>query len=89
MSKARRKAEQKRKKQKTKMKKKFFLTSKKSWLIEDEFIPFYQHLVDRYCDKWKSDVKATRQVKEEPLDDNWMEHSFEFSMSSNQLKVNH
>ena len=62
----------KKKKKKTKMKK-FLLTSKKSWLIEDELFPFYQHLVDSYCvklkEEWKFDVQETRQVKEEPMDD--------------------
>merc|ERR1712013_84094 len=62
-----------------KLKKKFLLTSKKCWLIEQSLLPLYQHLVEGYSEKlrdeWKvkveeSDTEATTvQVKEEPEDD--------------------
>ena len=63
-----------------KLKKKFLLTSKKCWLIEQTLLPLYQHLIDGYSEKlrdeWRVKVKeeldieaAPLQVKEEPQDD--------------------
>ena len=66
-------------KKKKKSKKKFLLTSKKYWLMEEELIPMYQHLVDGYFLKLREhwtvevevlDVNILSQVKEEPVDDN-------------------
>ena len=65
-------------KKKKKLKKKFLLTSKKCWLIEEKLIPLYQHLVDSYSvklrEEWtvkveETDVEVVQQVKEEPQDD--------------------
>ena len=50
-------------KKKTKGKKKFLLTSKKCWLIEQSLLPLYQHLVDGYSDKLRDEWKV--KVKEE------------------------
>ena len=63
---------------KKKLKKKFLLTSKKCWILEEKLLPCYQHLVDDYSDKlreeWTVKVEETdvdiTQVKEEPQDDN-------------------
>ena len=64
---------------KKKLKKKFLLTSKKCWMIDEKLIPLYQHLVDEYSikvrEEWNvkvevSDVVVAQQVKEEPPDDN-------------------
>ena len=68
-------------KMRKKKKKKFLLTSKKCWLLEEQFIPMYQHLVDSYSiqlrEEWTVKVEETvvdiTQVKEEPQDDNLVE----------------
>merc|ERR1712013_91210 len=66
------------KKKRKKLKKRFLLTSKKCWLIEEKLIPLYHHLVDGYSDKLReerpikteeSDFEITPQVKEEPQED--------------------
>ena len=67
---------------KKKLKKmKFLLTSKKCWLMEEKLLPFYQHLVDGYSIKLREewtvkveelDVNILSQVKEEPLDENFV-----------------
>ena len=60
-------------------KQKFLLTSKKCWLLDEELIPMYQHLVDGYFlklrEEWivkeeELDVNILSQVKKEPLDEN-------------------
>ena len=75
---------------------KFLLTSKKCWLMEDNLIPFYQHLVDDYSKlrkEWtvkveETDLEATPQVKEEPQED-YLVDSQQLPSSSrvNQLEV--
>ena len=79
-----------------KLKKEFLLTSKKCWLIEEKLLPLYQHIVDDYSDKlreeWvkeeQSDVEATPQVKEEPLDDYLVEpRPVHLNNSTDQFKV--
>ena len=78
--------------------KKFLLTSKKCWLIEEKLIPFYQHLVDDYSDKlreeWtvkveETDVEVVQQVKEEPQEDYLVDSQRLQLLSSrmNQLEV--
>ena len=78
--------------------KKFLLTSKKSWLIEEQLIPFYQHLLDGYSDKlreeWnvkveETDVEVVQQVKIEPQDDYLVDsQQLQLSCRMNQLEVN-
>ena len=77
-------------------KKKFLLTSKKCWLLEEKLIPFHQHLVDGYSDKlreeWNVKVEETdvvvQQVKEEPQDDNLVDsQQIQSSSRMNQLEV--
>ena len=66
---------------KRKKSKKFLLTSKKCWVIEEKLIPLYQHLVDDFSiqlrEDWTVKVEETdvdiAQVKEEPQDDNLVE----------------
>ena len=76
--------------------KKFLLTSKKCWLIEDNLIPFYQHLVDGYSklrEEWtvkveETDLEATPQVKEEPQDEYMVDsQQLQLSIRMNQLEV--
>ena len=85
------------KKKKKNLKKKFLLTSKKCWLIEEKLIPLYEHLVDSYSvllrEEWnvkleETDVEVVQQVKEEPQDD-YLVDSQQLQLSSriNQLKV--
>ena len=85
-----------RSKKKKKMKSKFLLTSKKCWFMEDNLIPFYQHLVDDYSklrEEWtvkveETDLEATPQVKEEPQDDYMVDSQHPQSSSRmNQLEV--
>ena len=87
-----------RSKKKKKSKKMFLLTSKRCWLIEEKLLPLYQHLVDSYSiklrrEEWtvkveETDLKATPQVKEEPLDDYLLEHQpVHLNNSTNQVKV--
>ena len=81
---------------KKKRKKKFLLTSRKCWLIDEKLIPLYQHLVDGYSgqlrEEWtvkceESNFETTQHVKEEPLDDYFVEHSNQVQNSTNQFKV--
>ena len=77
-----------------KLKKKFLLTSKNYWLIEQTLLPLYQHLVDGYSerlrDEWRVKVEesetfaAILQVKEEPQTDQngYMLESLQQSSSS-------
>ena len=78
------------------LKKKFLLTSKKCWVIEEKLLPFYQHLVDNYSDKlreeWikieETDIETIPQVKEEPKDDYLVEpQQVHLNNSTNQFKV--
>ena len=58
-------------------KKKFLLSSKKFWLIEDKLLPVYSHLVESYSDQlkdtWEVKVEESQfgsvQIKEEPTDE--------------------
>ena len=86
-----------RSKKKKKMKSKLLLTSKKCWLLEEQLIPFYQHLVDDYSDKLREEwtVKVEEmdvevvQVKEEPQDDYLVDsQQFQTSSRMNELEVN-
>ena len=85
------------KKKKRKKKIKFLLTSKKCWLLEEKFIPMYQHLVDGYFvnlrEHWnvkveETDVKVVQIVKEE-LPDDYLVDSQQLQLSSrmDQLEV--
>ena len=73
--------------------KKFLLTSKKCWLIEEKLIPFYQHLVDGYSDMLReestvkveeTDVEVVQLVKEEPQEDS---QQLQLSNRMNQREV--
>ena len=78
-----------------KLKKKFLLTSKKCWLIEQSLLPLYQHLVDGYSEKLKDEWKfkaeetdieaATVQVKQE--DDLRESNEEQQNISSNNFQV--
>ena len=73
-----------------KLKKKFLLTSKNCWLIDEKLVPFYQHLVDGYSDKLREewDIEATPlQVKEEPQDDLLDPETLQQSCSNNDPEV--
>ena len=84
-------------KKKKKLKKKFLLTSKKCWLIEEKLLPFYQHLVDTYSVKlregWnvkveETDVEVVQQVKEEPQEELLVDsQQLQLSSRTNQLEV--
>ena len=58
-------------------KKKYLLSSKKCWLIEDVLLPVYSHLVESYSDQlkdtWEVKVEESQfgsvQIKEEPSDE--------------------
>ena len=58
-------------------KKKFLLSSKKYWLIEDKLLPVFSHLVESYSDQlkdtWAVKVEESQfgslQIKEEPTDE--------------------
>ena len=76
---------------------KFLLTSKKCWLLEEELIPMYQHLVDDYSinlrEDWnvkveETDVEVVQQVKEEPQDDNLVEPQDDSLVEPQSLQVN-
>ena len=41
-----------------KLNKKFLLTSKKRWLIEQSLLPLYQHLVGGYSEKLRQESKV-------------------------------
>ena len=85
------------KKKKKKLKKKFLLTAKKCWLIDEKLIPMCQHLVDSYSVLLReeltlrveeTDLKTTRQVKEEPQDDYLVDsQQLQLSSRTNQLEV--
>ena len=85
------------KKNKRKKSKLFLLTSKKCWVMDRKLLPFYQHLVDGYSVKLReelevkvvlSDFEIIQHVKEEPLDDFFVEHpSNQVQNSTNQFKV--
>ena len=75
---------------------KFLLTSKKCWLMEDNLIPFYQHLVDDYSklrEEWtvkveETDIETIPQVKEEPEDDYLLDYQpVNLNNSTNRFKV--
>ena len=72
-----------------KLNKKFLLTSKKRWLIEQSLLPLYQHLVYGYSDKLRDDIDTTSQVKEEPRDDLLESQSLQQSSSTNNPEVRH
>ena len=88
----------KKKKMKKTKKKKFLLASKKCWVIDEKLLPFYQHLVDDYSvklrEEWtvkveETDIEATPQVKEEPLDDYLVYHpTNEVQNSTNHEVIN-
>ena len=58
-------------------KKKYLLSSKKCWLIEEKLLPVYSHLVQSYShqlrDTWTVKVEESQfgsvQIKEEPTDE--------------------
>ena len=85
------------KNKKKKLKKKFLLTSKKCWLIDEKLLPLYEHLVDGYSDKLREewavkveepDVDVAHQVKEEPQEDYLMDsQQLQSSGRMNQLEV--
>ena len=58
-------------------KKKFLLSSKKCWVIEDKLLPLYSHLVQSYSDQlkdtWTVKLEESQfgsvQIKEEPTDE--------------------
>ena len=64
-------------KQRRVLKKKFLLSSKTSWLIEDKLLPLYSHLVESYSDQlkdtWAVKVEESQfgsvPIKEEPTDE--------------------
>ena len=59
------------------LKRKFLLSSKKRWLIQDKLLPVFSHLVDTYSDQlkdtWEVKVEESQfgsvQIKEEPTDE--------------------
>ena len=83
---------------KKKLKKKFLLTSKECWLLEEKLIPLYQHLLDGYSvklrEEWtvkveEKDMKVAQIVKEEPQEDCFVDsQQLQLSSRMNQLEVN-
>ena len=80
------------KKKMKKLKRKFLLSSKMCWVLDEELMQLYQHLIDGYADKldeeWEvkvkveeSDFEMTQKVKEEPQDDNSVEPSDDYSVA--------
>ena len=54
-----------------KKKRRFLMTLKKCWIIEDKLLPLYSHLIDCYSDQLLKDPFGceTIEVKPEPRDD--------------------
>ena len=58
-------------------KKKYLLSSKKCWLVEEKLLPVYSYLLDTYYDQlndtWTVKVEESQfgrvQIKEEPTDE--------------------
>ena len=82
------------KKKNKKLKQMFLLTSKNCWLVEEQIVPLYQHLVDGYSNKlreeWdmKAEDETNPQVKQESVDDYLLEsRSVHLNNSTNQFKV--
>ena len=71
---------------KKKKNRRYLMTSKKCWIIEDKLMPLYSHLIDRYTNQLLGDPFCCEdiKVKQEPQDD----YPLESLLSADKQKSN-
>ena len=77
--------------QSKKKKRRFLITSKNCWIIEDKLVPLYSHLVDCYSNQRLEDPFCCEiiQVKQEPEDDFLLESLSLPSVDDHHDSTNH